>query len=291
VESFDQSLKHLLQQEPAEFIHFGLGDDSAKVLESLPTGLPAPGRDVDGSYLIEYRGTVMVAHIEFHRRHQSQEELAVDVLEAQVRLYRRSGKPVLTLVWDLYGRVGEPVLEDWTLKVGALQERPCTQCVYHRVNLRGLGWEELLAHGPPVLWALVPLTADGASTEAVRQARDAIEGRKELTEAQRANHLAVLMFVAEAEGVPLQVMRDYITREKLMASTLYQEIMAEGGVQKERETITRILTHRLGSLEPEVRDQIWNLNNTETLTRWYDEAIVADGERARELAERIKRGS
>jgi hypothetical protein len=27
----------------------------------------------------------------------------VEVLEAQVRLYRREGKPVLTLVWDLYG--------------------------------------------------------------------------------------------------------------------------------------------------------------------------------------------
>jgi hypothetical protein len=120
-------------------------------------------------------------------------------------------------------------------------------------------------------------------------------GIEELSEGQRAGHLAVLMFVAKAEGVPLQVMRDYITREKLMSSTLYQEIVAKAEAKADarfkKETITRLLTHRLGSLEPEVRERLQNLDNTETLTRWYDEAFEAEGERARELAERIKRGS
>jgi predicted transposase YdaD len=164
------------------------------------------------------------------------------------------------------------------------------------------------------LWALVPLAAGGASEEAVRQARDAIEGREGLSEAQRADHLAVLMFVAEAEGVPLQAMRDYISEEKLMASTLYQEILAKGVAQGEvrglargiargeargearadarrkKETISLILAHRLGSPEPEVHQRIWNLDDPELLTRWYEEALlVVDAESARELVERVKR--
>jgi predicted transposase YdaD len=300
VESFDDSLKYLLQQEPAAFIRFGLGDVSVKVANSLPSSLPSRRRDVDGSYLIEYEGTLMVVHIEFHRRHQSLEELAIDVAEAQVRLYRRERLPVLSLVWDLYGHPDEPLLQDRTLEIGALRGRPGSRCVYLRVNLRGLGWQELLTHGPPALWALAPLTRDGANIEVVRRVRDAIEGRTELSAMQRADHLAVLSFVAEAEGVPVQAMRDYITQEKLMASTLYQEILAKGREQgreqgleqgearTKQETIIHILTHRLGALEPTARERIRALEDLETLTSWYQEALlVVEAEGARKLAEKI----
>src|SRR3954466_3802823 len=93
MESFDQSLKYLLQHEPADFIRFGLGDPTVQVLGPIPSGLPARGRDVDGGYLITrgQGGEVAdedkrVVHIELHRRHQSIEELGVDVAEAQIRL-------------------------------------------------------------------------------------------------------------------------------------------------------------------------------------------------------------
>jgi predicted transposase YdaD len=84
-----------------------------------------------------------------------------------------------------------------------------------------------------------------------------------------------------------------------MASTLYQEIMAEGEArgrvlgqaQKEKETIDRLLTRKLGSLEPEARERLWNFNDPETLTRWYDEAFAVDVAGARALVERIKRGA
>lgn len=110
LESFDQSLKHLLHREPEDFIRFGL-EGAVKVVKPVPSSLPARGRDVDGSYLVEYEGARMVAHLEFHRRNQSQEELAVDVVEAQVRLFRREKLPVLSHVWDLYGHEEEPVLQ------------------------------------------------------------------------------------------------------------------------------------------------------------------------------------
>src|SRR5215217_3964484 len=87
------------------------------------------------------------------------------------------------------------------------------------------GWvQQGLANAPPGLWPLVALTSDGASEEGVRRAYEAIEGRTELSPAERADHLAVLWFVAEASLVPVQAMKMYITEEKLMESSLYKEI-------------------------------------------------------------------
>jgi hypothetical protein len=181
-ESFDQSLKYLLQHEPAAFIRFGLDDPTVEVISPLPSGLPSRGRDVDGGYLIAHGGVRMVAHVEFHRRHQSLEDLAVDVAEAQIRFFRRERLEVRSMVWDLYGARNEPVLDDRVLRIGGPPKSECSQSVYRRVNLRGLGSQELLSDGPPALWPLVTLTGDGASEEVVGRAREAIEGRAEWPE-------------------------------------------------------------------------------------------------------------
>ena len=146
MESFDQSLKYLLQHEPADFIRFGLGDPTVQVLEPVPSGLPARGRDVDGAYVIVRGGAhgpvgagavaeedKRIVHIELHRRHQAVEDLGVDVAEAQIRLFRRERRLVLSQVWDLYGDADAPVLGERTLKYG----QTGSQCVYQRVNLRG----------------------------------------------------------------------------------------------------------------------------------------------------------
>jgi hypothetical protein len=93
VNSFDHSLKYLVGQQPADFIAFGLGEVAVEVLGPLSTALPARDRDVDGVFLVSLEGEVLVAHLEYHRRHQSIDELAVDVAEAQVRLFRREGRP------------------------------------------------------------------------------------------------------------------------------------------------------------------------------------------------------
>jgi predicted transposase YdaD len=67
----------------------------------------------------------------------------------------------------------------------------------------------------------------------VHAARDAIEARTDLTPAQQTDHLAVLWFIAEAEDVPTRVMKEYITEERLMASTLYQSIFEKGEARGE----------------------------------------------------------
>lgn len=302
MESFDQSLKYLLQHEPADFLRFGSGDPAIEVLGPIPSDLPSRGRDVDGGYLIVSSGKRIVAHLEFHRRHQSAEELAVDVAEAQIRLFRREQLPVLSQVWDLYGKRDEPFLGQRTLIYGAGPPKAGSRSVYQRVNLRALGADELLSNAPPGLWPLVALTNDGASEEGVRRAYEAIEGRSDLSPAERADHLAVLWFVAEASRVPVQVMKVYITEEKLMESSLYKEIFEKGEAKGEARgeargrvmtlagTLVRILTHRLGVLDPALRERIRTCSDVDTLEAWWEEALlVADAEAARRLAEKIQR--
>jgi predicted transposase YdaD len=228
----------------------------------------------------------------------------VDVAEAQIRLFRRERLPVLSHVWDLYGRQDQPLLQERTLHYGASRQQAHSLCVYQRVNLRALRWEELLGLGLPSLWPLVPLTRDGASLQAVRQARAAIEGRGALSTSGRADHLAVLSFVAEAEGLSAQALRAYISKEELMGSTLYREILAEGvkegekrgerrgkrqGVtQVKKETILRILTSRLGHVEPSVLTRLQALTSSEALSEWYEEALQAVNARlARKLLAKI----
>jgi hypothetical protein len=305
MDSFDQSLKYLLQHEPADFIRFGLRDPTVQILRPVESGLPSRGRDVDGGYAILRGGEAGVAHVEFHRRHESEEDLAVDVAEAQVRLFRRERVKVVSLVWDLYGDAGEPMVSEEALRYGASLARPGSEAVYVRVNLRALGFRELLTHGPPALWPLVALTRDGAGEQgeaAVHEARDAIGARTDLGAAERADHLAVLWFVAEAEKVPVRVMREYISETELMASTLYQSIFekgeargeargrTEGEARARAETIIQFLTGWMGALDAPLRERIRAVSDLDTLRSWLSEAVlVRDAEGAERLAEKIRK--
>jgi hypothetical protein len=303
--SFDQSLKYLLHHEPADFIRFALGDPRVTVVSALPSSIPAQARDVDGVYLIARGNNRVVVHVEFHRRHQGLSELGTDVAEAQIRLFRREGLPVLSQIWDLYGRPNESVVDVRTFRYGVTSTgldplslpdereaapRTGSQCVYQCVNLRAMGGDELLARGPPALWPLVALTRDGAGEAMIQKAHDAIEGRAILSSVERADHLAVLWFVAEAEDVPVRVMRAYISEERLMESTLYQSAFAKGEAKVYVETILRILAHRTGAVDPTVAERIRAVSSLETLNAWHEQALLAvDAEGARLLAEKIQK--
>jgi len=234
-----------------------------------------------------------IVHVELHRRHQSLEDLAVDVAEAQIRLFRRERRLVLSQVWDLYGNADAPVLDKRTLAFG----EGGSQCVYQRVNLRGLGADELLSRAPPTLWPLVPLTRDGANEAVIEKARDMIEARTAWSSTERADHLAVLWFVAEAEGVAAEVMQEYLAEERLMESELYKRIFekgeargeARGKAQAYAEMLIRLLIHRMGSVAPAIRERIRGVSDLDLLNAWYEEALLAsDADATRRLADKIQ---
>jgi len=288
MESFDQSVKRLLQHDPAAFIGFGLGDTPFRILEPVPSVLPARGRDIDAAYLVDVGGAPegaeppeahqRLVHIELHRRHQSQKELGVDITEAQARLFRREGRLVVSHLWDLYGDAVAPVREERRVTFGAAG----STCVYQRINLRGMSSSELLAEAPPALWALVALTRDGAAGPVIERARDAIEQRSQWTAAERVDHLAVLWFVAEAEGVPGRLMRAAISKERLMESELYREIFGEGEAKGEAkgkaegkaQSVLAVLDARGIPVSATIRARILGCQDPATLDVWVRRAAV-----------------
>jgi hypothetical protein len=83
---------------------------------------------------------------------------------------------------------------------------------------------------------------------------------------------------------------EYIAEERLMESTLYQSAVRRGEAKSSAETIIRILSHRMGALDPALRDQLRGVSDLDTLTPWYEEALLAvDAEAAQRLAEKIRK--
>jgi predicted transposase YdaD len=146
------------------------------------------------------------------------------------------------------------------------------------------------------------LTRDGTGEAMIHKALDAIEGRAFRSSAERADHLAVLWFVAEAEDVPVRVLRAYISEERLMESTLYQSAFAKGEAQGEArgearaearlyvETIVQILVRWLNALDPALSERLGAVADRLTLKAWHQEALyLSDAEGARRLAEKIQK--
>lgn len=114
--------------------------------------------------------------------------------------------------------------------------------------------------------------------------------------ALRADHLAVLWFVAEAEGVAVQLVRVYVSEEKLMESELYKSIFAKGEARGEARgraeahasALVRFLMHRLGAVDPELRRRIRACTDADALETWADEVFLAADEAAvRHVLDRI----
>ncbi len=148
-------------------------------------------------------------------------------------------------------------------------------CVYRRVNLRGLGCNELLTQAPPSLWPLVALTRDGAREPAIEAARDAIDARRAWSPSERADHLTALWFVAEAEGVPAKLIREYLSEERLMESELYKDIFGKGEAKGEAKSILAVLAARGIPVRPAVRERILGCSDIATLDVWIQRAAVA----------------
>lgn len=328
-------MKYLLQHHAEAFLRFGLGlpeaaqtgqvktqtDAELTLLKPLASALPSTGREMDGAYLIDLRAAGQsrpqrrAVDIEFSRRHQGHTEMALDIGEAQVRLFRRERVPVCTLVFDLYGRKGRgPVVRTERFPLGQNygEAGEGSVVVYQRVNLRALGYQELLERAPPALWPLVPLTCDGTSGEALRRTREALRLRPLPAEA-KADLLASLRFLAEAEKVPTSLLERYISLEDLMNSPLLERLIErdrdrllrqgrqegrqEGiqeGVQKERkesrqDAVLTILELRLGQVPAGIRNRVRAESRVRVLDGWYKAALAAtDAEAARKLLARIR---
>jgi hypothetical protein len=79
-----------------------------------------------------------------------------------------------------------------------------------------------------------------------------------------------------------------------MESELYKSIFskdeAKGKAEAYAEMLVRLLIHRIGTLDPGVRERIRAVSDMETLKAWHDEALFAtDADAARRLVDKIQR--
>ncbi len=146
----------------------------------------------------------------------------------------------LRYVWDLYGAPDAPVLVKRSHAFG----HDGSVCVYQRINLR-------------------------ATT------RDAIDARTAWTRAERDDHLAVLWFVAAAEGVPAGLLREYLSKERLMESELYRELFGEAEARARAKDILTVLAARGIGLGDTIRERILTCTDLPTLDVWIQRAAVA----------------
>jgi hypothetical protein len=120
-------------------------------------------------------------------------------------------------------------------------------------------------------WSLVALTRDGASAPAIELARDAIEGNSGWSGTERADNLAVLRFVAGAEGVPRRLLEAAIFKDRLMESELYLECLARG----KAEGILGVLEARGLPVSDTIRARVPACEDPATLDAWLRRAVVA----------------
>ncbi|MBL9042704.1 MAG: Rpn family recombination-promoting nuclease/putative transposase [Myxococcales bacterium] len=106
-------------------------------------------------------------------------------------------------------------------------------------------------------------------------------------------------------GLTVRIIRpiepSLLTRERLMQSTLYQQIFSEGEergeargetrgrLKQEAETIQRVLEARLGVVDLGVRQRVKAEPDERLLSQWYQAAILCvDADGARQLADQIR---
>lgn len=145
------------------------------------------------------------------------------------------------------------------------------------------------------------LTRDGQSETVIQRARDVIEARDAWSSAERADHLAVLWFVAEAEDVPAKVIQCYPSEGRLMESELYKSIFGKGEAKGEMkgeargkaeayaDVLIQLLIHRTGSIDFPLRERIRTASDVDTLKAWHSEVLFAgDADALRRVADKIR---
>jgi len=87
--------------------------------------------------------------------------------------------------------------------------------------------------------------------------------------------------------------------ESVLYKSIFEKGVAQGLAQSEArvaqsearvraDTIVRVLTVRLGAVDPTLRSRVRGLTDIETLQAWYDEALLAvDAAAAQRLADKI----
>ncbi|MCG6136988.1 MAG: Rpn family recombination-promoting nuclease/putative transposase [Nostoc sp. LLA-1] len=250
--TYDNTLKYLVEQYPEDFISYLLAFDPTDI-QILQTELNQEPIRADSVIFLQTANQIL--HLEFQTLPTSTPPLPLRMLDYWVRLYRQYQCDIEQVIIFLKPTTSEAVFVD------QFTARNTTHR-YRVIRMWEQNPEPLLAS--PGLLPLATLARTDAPETLLQQVANQMSMIKETATKQSISActqiLAGLVFEPE-------LIRQLLRKETMRESAIYQEILQEGlqegreqGRQSELRLVMRILTRRLGLINPQVELRLQDLS-------------------------------
>ncbi|NEO20922.1 MAG: Rpn family recombination-promoting nuclease/putative transposase [Moorea sp. SIO4A5] len=253
--AYDNICKYLAEEYPSEFFHWLLGEEPRDI-QVLKTELSAEPIQADALSLLQ--STNQILHIEFQTLPQSEPPLPFRMLDYWVRLQRKYRCPIDQVVIFLKSTTSQMVFTNEFRDTNT----------WHRYRVIRL-WEQdpqpLLANR-----ALLPLATLARSNSPNRLLEQVVAQVDKIEEKPLRGNLAACVDVLAGLRFDKDLVRRLLLEEVMEESVTYQDIIQKGvqkGLQRGKQEeavliVMRLLTLRLGLLDPVLQQQIEGLSIT-----------------------------
>ncbi|NET84077.1 MAG: DUF4351 domain-containing protein [Moorea sp. SIO1F2] len=253
--AYDNICKYLAEEYPSEFFHWLLGEEPRDI-QVLKTELSAEPIQADALSLLQ--STNQILHIEFQTLPQSEPPLPFRMLDYWVRLQRKYRCPIDQVVIFLKSTTSDLVFNNEFRDTNT----------WHRYRIIRL-WEQdpqpLLANR-----ALLPLATLARSNSPNRLLEQVVAEVDRIEEKPLRGNLAACVDVLAGLRFEKELVRRLLLEEVMEESVTYQDIIQKGvqkGLQRGKQEeavliVMRLLTLRLGLLDPVLQQQIEGLSIT-----------------------------
>ncbi|NEP26062.1 MAG: DUF4351 domain-containing protein [Moorea sp. SIO3I6] len=247
--------KYLAEEYPSEFFHWLLGEEPRDI-QVLKTELSAEPIQADALSVLQ--STNQILHLEFQTLPQSEPPLPFRMLDYWVRLQRKYRCPIDQVVIFLKSTTSQMVFTNEFRDTNT----------WHRYRVIRL-WEQdpqpLLANR-----ALLPLATLARSNSPNRLLEQVVAQVDKIEEKPLRGNLAACVDVLAGLRFDKDLVRRLLLEEVMEESVTYQDIIQKGvqkGLQRGKQEeavliVMRLLTLRLGLLDPVLQQQIEGLSIT-----------------------------
>nr|WP_230967706.1 Rpn family recombination-promoting nuclease/putative transposase [Nostoc sp. WHI] len=252
-------MKYLVEQYPEDFIRYLLASEATDI-QILKTELNQEPIRADSVTFLQTANKIL--HLEFQTLPASTPPLPLRMLDYWVRLYRQYNCDIEQVVIFLKPTTSQAVFID------QFTARNTT----HRYRVIRI-WEQdpeplLLSPG---LLPLATLARTDSPQSLLRQVADQVS---KIEEAATKQSISVCTQLLAGLVFEPELIRQFLRREDMKESAIYQEILQEGlqegreqgieqgieqGRQSELRLVMRLLTRRLGSINSQLQSRLQNL--------------------------------
>ena len=243
--AYDNTCKYLAEQYPGEFARWLLASDT-KDIRVLKTELSLEPIRADSVTFLQISSQIL--HLEFQTEPTSTPPIDFRMLDYYTRLKRQHWCEIEQVVIFLQATTSEIVFNTEYIDRN-------TRHKYRVIRL----WEEdptpLLANP-----ALLPLAALARSNSPSALLEQVAAGVDKIEESEERTNISACVQVLAGLRFKLDVIRRLFREEIMLESVVYQDILQKGeqrGKQQEAlALITRLLTRRIGAIDPNLSEQI-----------------------------------